>query len=102
MDPTDQWGKIVEVVKRRNLLALLDCAYQGYASGDLEKDARVIRMFERAGMQYIVCQSLVKNMGLYAERVGMFHLVSNDRAQAVVVLSQLKVCARSNYSNPVI
>eukprot|EP01068_Selenidium_serpulae_P015966 Selendium_serpulae@DN6255_c1_g3_i14.p1 len=63
VDPTDaQWEQIVEVVKRRNLLALLDCAYQGYASGDLEKDARVIRMFERAGLQCIVCQSFAKNM----------------------------------------
>eukprot|EP01068_Selenidium_serpulae_P018865 Selendium_serpulae@DN6492_c2_g1_i4.p2 len=100
MDPTDQWGKIVEVVKRRNLLALLDCAYQGYASGDLEKDARVIRMFERAGLQCIVCQSFAKNMGLYGERMGMFHLIAKDQAEADRVMSTVKVCARANYSNP--
>jgi aspartate aminotransferase len=40
VDPTnDQWQKILDIVKRRNLLVCFDSAYQGFASGDLNRDA---------------------------------------------------------------
>lgn len=40
VDPTqEQWNKILEVVKRKNHFVVFDSAYQGFASGDLDRDA---------------------------------------------------------------
>lgn len=49
-DPTqDQWKGILEVVKRKKHFVAFDSAYQGFASGDLERDAFALRLFS---MQY--------------------------------------------------
>jgi aspartate/tyrosine/aromatic aminotransferase len=42
---------------------------QGFASGDLERDAAAVRLFADAGMELLLAQSYAKNMGLYGERV---------------------------------
>ena len=55
----------MKVVKAKNLLPLFDSAYQGFASGDLDRDALAVRMFVEAGVELIICQSYAKNMGLY-------------------------------------
>ena len=44
-------------------------ALQGFASGDLERDAAAVRLFADAGMELLLAQSYAKNMGLYGERV---------------------------------
>jgi aspartate aminotransferase len=50
VDPsTEQWAGILRVVQDRRLLTFFDCAYQGFASGDLDQDAAAVRMFVRAG-----------------------------------------------------
>ena len=44
MDPTaKQWKKIAALVKKKKALPFFDCAYQGYASGDLDTDAASVR-----------------------------------------------------------
>ena len=44
IDPNpEQWSQIADVIQERNLFPFFDCAYQGFASGDLEKDARTVR-----------------------------------------------------------
>ena len=45
-------------------------AYQGFASGDLDKDAKAIRIFLEDGHLIGCAQSFAKNMGLYGHRVG--------------------------------
>lgn len=49
---------------------LFDMAYQGFASGDTERDAASIRIFLEDGHQIAVSQSFAKNMGLYGQRIG--------------------------------
>jgi len=101
VDPTEeQWLQILDVVKRRRHVVVMDCAYQGYASGDLDQDAAPIRLFERNGIELSVCQSFAKNMGLYGERIGALHIVCSDFERSKCVLSQLKPLIRSMYSNP--
>ena len=39
-------------------------------------------------------------MGLYGERTGALHIVCKDKPTADVVLSQVKIVIRSNYSSP--
>ena len=45
----------------------MDTAYQGFASGDLDKDAASVRMLADKGVEFFVCQSMSKNFGLYSE-----------------------------------
>ncbi|KAJ6780873.1 hypothetical protein PWT90_01915 [Aphanocladium album] len=77
VDPTkEQWKKIADVCESRKLFPFFDCAYQGFASGDLDEDAWAVRHFmERGTMEMFVAQSFSKNMGLYGERVGAGHLI---------------------------
>ena len=101
IDPTtDQWKQVVEACKRGGLIPMIDNAYQGFASGCLDKDAAATRMFGDSGMEFFICQSFAKNMGLYGERVGMLHVVCSDKDIAAKVLSQLKLVIRPMYSSP--
>lgn len=53
------------MVKSRNLFPFFDMAYQGFASGDLDKDAWAVRYFTEQGLNIALCQSYAKNLGLY-------------------------------------
>ncbi|KAL0947026.1 hypothetical protein HGRIS_013169 [Hohenbuehelia grisea] len=101
VDPTaEQWAAIAEVFLKKNHYAFFDCAYQGFASGDLDKDAAAVRYFVDKGVALLVCQSFAKNAGLYGERVGALHLVSKTKDAADRVKSQMSVLQRSEISNP--
>jgi len=80
--------------------AFFDCAYQGFASGDLDKDAWAVREFVKRGIPLLVCQSFAKNAGLYGERIGALHIVASSVGIADKIRSQLSVLARSEISNP--
>lgn len=101
VDPTqDQWVEIARVMKEKNLIPLMDSAYQGYASGDLDYDSWAVRFFEREGFEFFMCQSFAKNLGLYGERIGCVHIVCNSAERANIVTSQMKLVIRPMYSNP--
>ncbi|KAF8212352.1 aspartate aminotransferase [Mycena galopus ATCC 62051] len=101
VDPTrEQWGAIADAIVAKKHYAFIDCAYQGFASGDLDKDAWAVRLFVEKGVAMLVCQSFAKNAGLYGERVGALHLVSPNTETSAKVKSQLSVLSRSEISNP--
>ncbi|KAF6288129.1 glutamic-oxaloacetic transaminase 2 [Rhinolophus ferrumequinum] len=101
VDPRpEQWKEIAAVVKKNNLFAFFDMAYQGFASGDGNKDAWAVRHFIEQGINVCLCQSYAKNMGLYGERVGAFTVVCKDADEAKRIESQLKILIRPMYSNP--
>jgi len=87
-------------MKERQLVPLMDSAYQGYASGSLDKDAFAVRLFVDMGFEMYMCQSFAKNLGLYGERMGMLHVVCSKADEAKAVLSQLKMVIRPMYSSP--
>lgn len=102
-DPSpEEWSRISEIVKQRNHIVLFDCAYQGFCSGNPEKDAYAVRMFVRDGHPVSVCQSFAKNFGLYGERIGALHILTESKDEHNRIMSQLKVIARSMYSSPAI
>lgn len=41
----DQWMHVQDVVLRRKLLPFFDMAYQGFTSGDTDRDAGAVRLF---------------------------------------------------------
>lgn len=55
-------------------------AYQGFASGDLERDAWPVRYFVSQGFELFVSQSFAKNLGLYGQRIGCLTAVVHDAA----------------------
>ena len=100
-DPSkSQWDAISSIMKQRYLIPFLDCAYQGFASGDPETDAYAVRKFVSDGHQFVLSQSFAKNFGLYGERIGAVSVVTSSSEEKERVLSQLKQIARPMYSNP--
>lgn len=122
VDPKpEQWAQLSQAIKKRNLYPFFDMAYQGFASGDINKDAFAVRLFEKEGHQLALAQSYAKNMGafsinsftfnlcitnlissvgLYGERIGAFTLLCADKDEAARTMSQLKILIRPMYSNP--
>ncbi|KRT85898.1 hypothetical protein AMK59_2684 [Oryctes borbonicus] len=100
-DPTqEQWKLIADVMEDRKLFPILDCAYQGFASGDLDKDAWAVRYFASRGFEFLCCQSFAKNFGLYNERIGNLTCVVKNPDVVKNVKSQLTLIVRGMYSNP--
>lgn len=100
-DPTeDQWESIKKVCLEKKHLPFFDVAYQGFATGDLGRDARAVQIFADTGMDLIVTQSYAKNMGLYGERIGALSFVCSSNDVTEAILSQLKRVVRPMYSNP--
>ncbi|KAK9814338.1 hypothetical protein WJX72_004134 [[Myrmecia] bisecta] len=101
VDPTPaQWQELSTMMKEKKLFPLFDMAYQGFASGDCDRDAKAIRTFLKDGHQMGLAQSYAKNMGLYGQRVGCFSIVTGSPKEAAAVESQMKNIARPMYSNP--
>ncbi|KAF6021068.1 GOT2 [Bugula neritina] len=101
VDPNqEQWKELCEVFKSKDLFPFFDMAYQGFASGDLNKDAWAVRHFLDQGLNVALCQSYAKNMGMYGERAGAFSIVCADKEEADRVMSQVKILIRPMYSNP--
>ncbi|KAI2602492.1 aspartate aminotransferase [Hypoxylon sp. NC1633] len=101
VDPTpEQWREISEAVKSQGHYAFFDMAYQGFASGDTDKDAFAVRHFVEQGHDICLAQSFAKNMGLYGERVGAFSVVTSSAEEKKRVESQIKILVRPLYSNP--
>ncbi|KAI9833393.1 MAG: aspartate transaminase aat1 [Phylliscum demangeonii] len=123
IDPTEeQWRQIGAAVKQAGHFPFFDMAYQGFASGDTNRDAFALRHFIAEGHPVILAQSFAKNMvgdglsapapapapapaqpriqGLYGERVGAFSIVCESAAEKKRVDSQIKILVRPLYSNP--
>lgn len=101
VDPKpEQWEKIEEIVRRRTLFPFFDMAYQGFASGDIHRDAFAVRYFIAKGHCLALAQSFAKNMGLYGERLGALSLVCSSSEEAARVMSQVKILVRPMISNP--
>ncbi|WDU52745.1 aromatic amino acid transaminase [Taylorella equigenitalis] len=95
----EQWKKVAEIVKAKNLIPILDTAYQGFAEG-LEEDAKAIRIFASEKIETFVTTSFSKIFSLYGERIGALTVICSDESEVEPVLSQIKVLIRSTYSNP--
>lgn len=101
IDPTrEQWSEISDLCKQKDFFVLFDSAYQGFASGDADKDAWAVREFVSRGHHMMVAQSFAKNFGLYGERVGTLSAVCRDDEEKTRVTEALKRTIRPMYSNP--
>ena len=95
----EQWQELVPIFRRRNLLPYIDMAYQGLGTGQ-DEDAFGIRLFAAELPEVLVAVSCSKNFGLYRERVGVLHIVTDKPATGLAALSHEVRVARSLYSMP--
>jgi aspartate aminotransferase len=101
VDPSpEQWKAISKLMLECGHFPFFDMAYQGFASGDTDRDAQAIRIFLADGHRMGVSQSYAKNMGLYGQRVGCLSIVCDSPKEASAIESQVKAVARPTYSNP--
>jgi aspartate aminotransferase len=94
-----QWRELLDLFKRRSLLPFIDIAYQGLGTG-IAEDAFGIRLFCAELPEVAVAVSCSKNFGLYRERTGCLHVISESPASGDAILSHLVRIARSIYSMP--
>lgn len=100
-DPTEeQWRRLADVFEEKKLFPFFDSAYQGFASGDPNKDAFAVRYFVSRGFELLCAQSFAKNFGLYNERIGNLTIVQRDSSTTAAVSSQVTLLIRGMYSNP--
>jgi len=96
-----QWDALIPVLRERELLAYLDLAYQGFGDG-IAEDAYAVRALADAGLTFFVANSFSKSMSVYGERCGALSAICADKAEAELVMGQLRFTVRRLYSSPAI
>ena len=100
VDPTlEQWRVLADLMSERQLLPMIDFAYQGMGAG-LDQDAAGIRAVLERVPEMIIAVSSSKNIGLYRERAGAVVFVGGDARAAEAMASQAVSAARRVYSMP--
>jgi aromatic-amino-acid transaminase len=94
-----QWDALIPVLRARELLPYLDLAYQGFGDG-IAEDAYAVRAMADAGITYFIANSFSKSMSVYGERCGALSAVCADKAEADLVMGQLRFTVRRIYSSP--
>jgi aromatic-amino-acid transaminase len=94
-----QWDGLIPVLRERELLPYLDLAYQGFGDG-IEADAYAVRALASAGVTFFVANSFSKSMSVYGERCGALSAVCASKAEADLVMGQLRYTVRRIYSSP--
>lgn len=95
----EQWQEILPIIQERELLPLIDFAYQGFGQG-LDEDAAAVRLLAEQLPEMMITASCSKNFGLYRERIGAFIGVAKNPTDMEKLRSQMASVARANYSNP--
>ncbi|EXF45376.1 aromatic amino acid aminotransferase [Pseudomonas sp. BAY1663] len=95
----DDWLRVLDVVRTRELLPLFDFAYQGFGDG-LEEDAWAVRLFAETLPEMLITSSCSKNFGLYRERTGALLAITANAERLLDVRSQLASLARNLWSTP--
>ncbi len=95
----DDWRRVLDVVHSRNLLPLIDFAYQGFGDG-LEQDAWSTRLFAAEVPELLITSSCSKNFGLYRDRTGALIVCAKSADKLIDIRSQLANIARNLWSTP--
>ncbi|RIJ08893.1 aspartate/tyrosine/aromatic aminotransferase [Pseudomonas sp. 91RF] len=95
----DDWHRVLDVVRSRNLLPLIDFAYQGFGDG-LEQDAWSTRLFAAELPELLITSSCSKNFGLYRDRTGALIVCAKTADKLIDIRSQLAHIARNLWSTP--
>lgn len=100
IDPNfSQWKALADFCRTKQLVPLIDMAYQGFGEGVNEDAAGLRHMVEQVDT-VLVAASCSKNMGLYCERTGAAMVVTSESKLLPNVQRNLERITRANYSMP--
>ena len=94
-----QWGQVTRLVVERELLPVVDIAYQGLGDG-LDEDAAGLRMILDACDEVLVAQSCDKNFGVYRDRVGALFVKTGSAEATARAMAHLLQISREMWSMP--
>ena len=94
-----QWAEVTSSIVERQLLPVIDLAYQGLGRG-LEEDAAGLRGILEACDEVIVAQSCDKNFGVYRDRVGCLFLKTGSVEASRIAMGHVLQIAREMWSMP--
>lgn len=95
-----QWIELINLCVKKNMLMIIDMAYLGFGTGDIEKDSGILRIINNQDYPVLVCSSYAKNFGLYSERVGNLFFRGYNDTETVEINDILRTIIRKIYSNP--
>jgi aromatic-amino-acid transaminase len=95
----DQWRDVQRLVTERELIPLVDIAYQGFARG-LDEDAFGVRLMLSACDDVIIAQSCDKNFSCYRDRVGSLFLKTGSAEASARAMGHAFHRAREMWSMP--
>ena len=93
------WEAIATQAKAKNVVCLVDFAYQGFGEG-LEEDRAGLHILLNAGLSVLVVSSFSKNFSLYGERIGAITVVEETAKDAFNAFSHVQAAIRAIYSSP--
>jgi aromatic-amino-acid transaminase len=93
----DQWSAVTDMMLDKNLMPMIDIAYQGFGDG-LEADAAGVRHMASRVPEMLIAASCSKNFGLYRDRVGVALAVCKD--ETALTKGALATLNRMNFSFP--
>ena len=94
-----QWDEIARLVAHKNLLPILDLAYQGLGEG-MEEDAYGVRRVLAEVPEALIAYSCDKNFGMYRDRVGALYVMARSADALGPILSNGHALARAAWSMP--
>ena len=94
-----QWEELAEFLLERNIIPIIDFAYQGFGDG-LEEDARALRMVASKFPETLIAGSCSKNFGLYRERAGILLAVTQENKTRTDIQGVLASLNRISISFP--
>lgn len=94
-----QWDEIAPLLAERQVLPLIDLAYQGLGEG-MEADSYGLRTVLAHVPEALVAYSCDKNFGLYRDRVGALYVVTGDAEALARAMSNGAAIARACWSMP--
>ncbi len=94
-----EWHDLADILLERNLVPLVDIAYQGFGAG-LNEDAIAVRILANKLPELLLAYSFSKNFGVYRDRVGCAVVMSEGAAATRLAADSLVLVARGMYSMP--
>ena len=95
----ENWTELTKFCEKKNILPLIDLAYQGFGDG-INDDVKGVQYMASNLPEVCIGISCSKNFGLYRERVGAALMVDSDKKIHKLVEENLKSFNRVTFSFP--
>jgi len=95
----EQWAAVRDVVVDRELIPLIDIAYQGFGRG-LDEDAFGVRLILSVCDEVVIAQSCDKNFSCYRDRVGSMWVKTGSAKTTATAMGHVNQRSREMWSMP--